>query len=217
MHLGLSSISASQGLGKQILSAFALSGAHGAVLDLSLNSSKNSIEKIKTEVRDAGLPPPKLRAYECDTSSEEAVKSTFAQIVKDFGKVDIVCTNAGITGGAPAENYGLEDWKKMFEVNVHGSFLVARDAGKHMLEKDIKGSIIMVSSMSGSIVNQPQKQSAYNAVRQPDLPFSRAAIDADRILVQGGRDPNDEVVCGGMGSPWHPRQYALAGLYPNPC
>jgi sorbose reductase len=101
------------------------------------------------------------------------VKSTFAQVVKDFGKVDIVCTNAGITGGAPAENYGLDDWKKMFEVNVNGSFLVARDAGKYMLEKDIKGSIIMVSSRSGSIVNQPQKQSAYNAVRQPELPLSQ--------------------------------------------
>lgn len=142
------------------------------------------------------------------------MKSTFAQVVKDFGKVDIVCTNAGITGGAPAENYGLDDWKKMFEVNVNGSFLVARDAGKYMLEKDIKGSIIMVSSMSGSIVNQPQEQSAYNAVRHPELPISRAA-HADESVVQGGRDPNDEVVCRGMGSSWHPYQYTLAGLYPN--
>jgi sorbose reductase len=105
-----------------------------------------------------------LRGYECDTSLEEAVKNTFAQICQDFGKVDIVCANAGITGGYPAESYGLEDWKKMFDVNVHGTFLVAREAGKHMLEKDIKGSIIMVSSISGAIVNRPQKQSAYNAV-----------------------------------------------------
>src|SRR5438105_89593 len=104
MYLALKSTSASQGLGQQILAAFALSGARGAVLDLSLESSKTSIEKIKSEVQEADLPPPELRAYECDTSSEEDVKDTFGQIVEDFGKVDVVCTNAGITGGDAAEN-----------------------------------------------------------------------------------------------------------------
>jgi len=96
------------------------------------------------------------------------VKNTFTQLAKHFGRVDIVCTNAGITSG-PAESYGLEDWKEMFDVNVHGTFLVAREAGKHMLEQDIKGSIIMVSSMSGIIVNRAEKQSASNAVSDSTL------------------------------------------------
>lgn len=52
----------------------------------------------------------------------------------------------------------------MLDVNVNGTFLFARAAGKHMIDQKIKGSIIMVSSMSGSIVNKPQKQSAYNVV-----------------------------------------------------
>jgi sorbose reductase len=47
-------------------------------------------------------------------------------------------------------------------VNVNGTFLFARAAGKHMIDLKIKGNIIMVTSMSGSIVNRPQKQSAYN-------------------------------------------------------
>jgi sorbose reductase len=161
---GINCFRASQGLGQQILTSFALSGARGAAIDLSLESSKNSIEAIKKEVQDAGLPSPDLRGYECDTSCEKKVKETFRQIVKDFGKVDIVCTNAGIVGGSAAESYGLEDWKKIFDVNVHGAFLVAKESGRHMLEMQIKGSIIMVSSMSGVIVNRPQKQSAYNAV-----------------------------------------------------
>jgi len=75
-----------------------------------------------------------------------------------------MCTNAGITGGEAAETYDFNNWKKMMDVNVMGTFLFAREAGKHMIERNIKGSIIMVSSMSGTIVNRPQKQSAYNTV-----------------------------------------------------
>ncbi|KAF1966667.1 sorbose reductase SOU1 [Bimuria novae-zelandiae CBS 107.79] len=154
---------ASLGLGQQILAAFALSGAHGAVVDLKESSAKESIETIQKEVKQADLPEPKMRGYECDTSSEEAVKSTWDKIVKDFGKVDILVTNAGITGGAPAEDYPFEDFKSMISVNLHGTFLFARAAGKYMIDNGVKGKILMVSSMSGSIVNRPQKQAAYNA------------------------------------------------------
>jgi sorbose reductase len=88
-------------------------------------------------------------------------------IVEDLGKVDVGCANAGINGGDHAEKYGLKDWRKMLDVNVHGTFLVAREAGEHMLERYIRGSFIMVSSTSGIVLNRPQKQSAYNAVSAP--------------------------------------------------
>lgn len=120
---------------------------------------------MEAEVKQAGLPPADLRPYECNTADEEAVNKTFARIVKDFGRVDVLCANAGITGGAPAEDYPFDQWKQMLDVNVNGTFLFARSAGKHMIENSIRGSIIMVSSMSGRIVNRPQKQSAYNSVR----------------------------------------------------
>jgi sorbose reductase len=105
-----------------------------------------------------------MHGYECDTSSEEGVKSTWDKIIKDFGKVDILVTNAGITGGAPAEDYPFDEFKQMIDVNLNGTFLFCRTAGKWMIENGVKGNILMVSSMSGSIVNRPQKQSAYNAV-----------------------------------------------------
>ncbi|KAJ4319184.1 hypothetical protein N0V94_004057 [Neodidymelliopsis sp. IMI 364377] len=132
--------SASQGLGQQILAAFTLSGAHGAVVDLTQASAEKSVQTLIKEAKSHGLPEPKLHAYECDTSSEEVVKSTWEKIVNEFGKVDILVTNAGITGGAPAEDYPYEDFKRMIDVNLTGTFLFARTAGKW-----------------------PQKQSAYNA------------------------------------------------------
>ena len=73
-------------------------------------------------------------------------------------------TNAGITDGSPAEDYPFDKWKQILDVNVNGTFLFARDAEKLFLQNDVKGCILMVSSMSGSILNVPQKQIAYNTV-----------------------------------------------------
>ena len=155
--------SASQGLGQQILAAFALSGAHGAIVDLDQEGADKSAKALIEEAKTHGLPPPKVHGYECDTSSEEGVKSTWDKIVKDFGTVDILVTNAGITGGAPAEDYPFEDFKRMIDVNLTGTFLFSRTAGKWWIENKVDGRILIISSMSGSIVNRPQKQSAYNA------------------------------------------------------
>lgn len=122
--------SASQGLGQQILAAFALSGAHGAIVDLKQEGADRSASALVEEAKNQGLPPPKVHGYECDTSSEEGVKSAWEKIVKDFGTVDILVTNAGITGGAPAEDYPFEDFKRMIDVNLTGTFLFSRTAGK---------------------------------------------------------------------------------------
>jgi sorbose reductase len=132
-------------------------------VDLSQDSANKSCESLIKQAKDAGLPAPKVHSYECDTSSEEGVKSTWDRIVKEFGKVDILVTNAGITGGAPAEDYDYAAFKKMIDVNLQGTFLFAREAGKWWIENKVDGRILIVSSMSGSIVNRPQKQSAYNA------------------------------------------------------
>jgi sorbose reductase len=155
--------SASQGLGQQILAAFALSGAHGAIVDLKQDGADKSAAALKEEAKSHGLPEPKVQGYECDTSAEEGVKSTWEKIVKDFGTVDILVTNAGITGGAPAEDYPFQDFKRMIDVNLTGTFLFSRTAGKWWIDNKVEGKILIVSSMSGSIVNRPQKQSAYNA------------------------------------------------------
>ncbi|CAI6339472.1 unnamed protein product [Periconia digitata] len=157
------SFNASQGLGQQILAAFALSGAHGAVVDLKQYSADQSVKSLQREVTSAKLPPAKLHGYECDTSSEESVKFTWSRIVSGFGTVNILVTNAGITGGAPAEDYPFEDFKQMIDVNLSGTFLFAGQAVKWMIDSGVKGRILMVSSMSRTIVNRPQKQAAYNA------------------------------------------------------
>lgn len=112
--------------------------------------------------------------------------------MQDFGKVYVLVTNAGITGGSPTEDYPFEDWGKMLEVNINGTILFAREAGKYMIEQGTKGAIIMVSSMSGRIVNRPQKQSAYSTLGLLHLVLSNGknidgAINNEDTMASDGR------------------------------
>ena len=159
---------AARGLGKEFLTAFALSGARGACVDLSLQGGKDSIKHINEHIASQSLTAsssaPDLRAYACNVTSESQVQDTWASIVSDLGNVDCVVTAAGIVENFEAENYDYERWRRMFDINLNGSFLFAREAGRHWIEREIKGNLILVSSMSSLICVRPQKQAAYNAV-----------------------------------------------------
>ncbi|CZR58452.1 related to D-arabinitol 2-dehydrogenase [Phialocephala subalpina] len=157
---------AARGLGKEFLTAFAKSGARGACIDLSLEEGKASVKHITEHISSQSSTEnckPELRAYACDVTSEDQVKDTWGTIVKDFGKVDVVVTAAGIVENFEAENYAYDRWKKMIDINLNGSFLFAKEAGKYWIEQEIRGNLILVSSMSAKICVRPQKQAAYNA------------------------------------------------------
>ncbi|CRG91285.1 Serine-rich adhesin for platelets [Talaromyces islandicus] len=157
---------AGRGLGKEFLTAFALSGAKGACIDLSLPSATSSIDHITKHIQTEHpqVSTPTLKPYACDVTSESQVERTISSIVSDFGQIDVLVTAAGIVDNVPAEEYSYERWRKMLDINLDGTFLCAREVGKHMMEKKIKGgSIILVGSICGSVCVKPQKQSAYNA------------------------------------------------------
>ena len=156
---------AGRGLGKEFLTAFALSGARGACVDLSLDASHKSIKHISEHVQRTTTTShtPDLKAYGCDVTSEEQVKDTWQSIVKDLGKVDVVVTAAGIVENFAAEDYPYDRWQKMMAVNLNGSFLFAKQAGKYWIDNEMKGNLILVSSMSSIVCVRPQKQAAYNA------------------------------------------------------
>jgi len=156
---------AGRGLGKEFLTAFALSGARGACVDMSLERGRDSIKHIQQHIsQKCPDVSSDLRAYACDVTSEKQVQETWGSIIRDFGKIDVVVTAAGIVENFEAENYPYDRWNKMMDVNLNGSFLFAREAGKYWIDHKMKGNLILVSSMSSMICVRPQKQAAYNAV-----------------------------------------------------
>ncbi|KAI9858281.1 MAG: hypothetical protein M1813_007555 [Trichoglossum hirsutum] len=141
---------------------------NSACVDLNLDSAQDACSHIHNTVShhlsttSSQDTVPHLSAYACDVTSEDLVQQTFSSIIHDFGGIDVLVTAAGIVDNVAAEEYGFERWKMMLDVNLNGTFLCAREAGRHMLREGKGGSIVLVGSMSAFICVRPQKQAAYN-------------------------------------------------------
>jgi NAD(P)-dependent dehydrogenase (short-subunit alcohol dehydrogenase family) len=143
------------GLGKAMATALAEAGSDIVLAATNLERT----EKTAVELRKLGR---KVIAVACDVSKEADCDRLVAIAMAEFGKIDVLVNNAGISIHAPAEDMTYDQWMQVINVNLTGVFLMARNVGREMIKRQ-KGSIINISSISGIIANTPQGQSAYNA------------------------------------------------------
>ena len=108
---------------------------------------------------------PNITAHYCDVASPDSVNKALGEIISQHGKVDHLVTSAGFTENYDAIVYPFERMKKLWGVNVDGTYLFATGVAKHLMERKAPGSIVMIGSMSGAIVNVPQPQAPYNAAK----------------------------------------------------
>lgn len=137
------------GLGKNIAEVYAEYGANIAVCSRKLANCQETAEDLK---RRFGI---KAKAYECDVSNEQQVEKTVAEVLQDFGAIDILVNNSGATWGEFAENMPLEAWQKVINVNVTGTFLMSKAVGKHMIGNGY-GKIINIGSTAGLKAESPE-------------------------------------------------------------
>ncbi|KDN37043.1 hypothetical protein RSAG8_10396, partial [Rhizoctonia solani AG-8 WAC10335] len=158
---------AARGLGNLFARTFVESGCTKIVLmDLKQEDAQKAADDlVEWFVEHGDIQRGKITAIGigCDVGNEDSVKAGFAEVVNRFGKVDSVVASAGIVENYSAFDYPAHRIRLLYDVNVHGAFFCAREAAKHMIEQGIKGSIVLVSSMSANIVNVPQPQTPYNS------------------------------------------------------
>ncbi|MFJ7640197.1 glucose-1-dehydrogenase [Peribacillus sp. NPDC097264] len=136
---------AATGLGKAMAERF---GKEKARVVLNYHSEENDYKEIIQTIEASG---GKAAAIQGDVTKEEDVKKLIQFAVDTFGTIDIMINNAGIENEVPSEKLTLEDWQKVIDVNLTGMFLASRDAISYMLEHDIKGNIINMSSVHDRI------------------------------------------------------------------
>ena len=134
---------ASSGIGESTAFIFAKNG-----YDLALNYFKGyeRIQKIKEQIESAYSVSVLL--LEGDVSKEENVKRIVDETIKEFGQIDVLINNAGISIDTELEDKSVEDFKRIVDVNLIGPFLMSKYIGPYMLERK-KGSIVNVSSTNG--------------------------------------------------------------------
>jgi NAD(P)-dependent dehydrogenase (short-subunit alcohol dehydrogenase family) len=135
---------ASSGIGQAIARRYAREGATVFIADVNVTGG----EETAAGIRDAGDRAIFVR---CDVADPEQVQATLDQAAQDSGRLDIVVNNAGISsGGQPAGDTAIEDFRRVIDVNLMGPFYGAKFAIPH-LRRVGGGSIIIVSSVYGVI------------------------------------------------------------------
>lgn len=108
---------------------------------------------------------PKVTSHYADVSDPDSVNAAIAEVIKDHGKIDHLVTSAGFTENFDAIAYPFDRVKKLWGVNVDGTYLFATGVARHLMERKAQGSMVMIGSMSGAVVNVPQPQAPYNAAK----------------------------------------------------
>ncbi|NLL78112.1 MAG: SDR family oxidoreductase [Clostridiales bacterium] len=154
-----------RGIGQVVAGGLAKAGAEVVVLGRS-----GADETINSITKDGG----KAYFIACDVTKEEQVDAALAEIMRRSGSIDIVFNNAGICMHQSTFEATIEEFRQVVDCNLTGEFIVCRAAGKIMIDNHIKGSIINMASMSGSIVNIPQWQCSYNASKAAVIHMTRS-------------------------------------------
>ncbi|KAK4453496.1 D-arabinitol dehydrogenase [Podospora aff. communis PSN243] len=157
-----------RGLGLVMGQGMVISGAELAIVDLNKEEAEKQakliVEAFQKEHPNA-KNLPKVTAHYADVSDPESVDSCVAEIIGAHGKIDNLVTSAGFTENFEAINYPIDRMRKLWGVNVDGTYLFATAVAKHLMDRGSKGSMVFIGSMSGSIVNVPQPQAPYNAAK----------------------------------------------------
>ena len=86
-----------------------------------------------------------------------------AEILNSHGKIDNLVTSAGFCENLEAISYPVDRIKKLWDVNVNGTYFFATAVARHLIARQAPGSMVFIGSMSGNVVNVPQPQAPYNA------------------------------------------------------
>jgi gluconate 5-dehydrogenase len=154
------------GLGRQMAEALAEMGA-----DIVLCARKKErCQQAAEELQRLGV---KTLALACDVKDPASIQEVVDRALAEFGRIDVLVNNAGVSWGAPVEEMTLEQWNKVIETNLTGTFLCSQAVGKAMIGQR-RGNIINIASVAG-LGGSPAKLQAigYSASKGGVITFTK--------------------------------------------
>ncbi|WP_298519067.1 3-oxoacyl-[acyl-carrier-protein] reductase [uncultured Kordia sp.] len=175
---------ASRGIGKGIAQIFA---AHGANVAFTYSSSVEAANELEKELNGLGI---KAKGYQSNAANFQQAQDLAAEVLKEFGSIDVLINNAGITKDNLLMRISEEDFDKVIEVNLKSVFNMTKAVQRTML-KQRKGSIINMSSVVG--VKGNAGQTNYAASKAGIIGFSKSVA-----LELGSRNIRSNVIAPGF-------------------
>jgi NAD(P)-dependent dehydrogenase (short-subunit alcohol dehydrogenase family) len=135
--------------------------------------AENNPDSAQAAIRELESLGAEALFVSTDVRITASIDAMVDRVCSALGGIDVLVNNAGIAKSTPAQETTDDEWREMFEVNVTGVFRCCRSVGRRMLERG-RGAIVNVASMSGSIVNKPQPQVAYNASKAAVIQLTKS-------------------------------------------
>jgi NAD(P)-dependent dehydrogenase (short-subunit alcohol dehydrogenase family) len=155
-----------QGIGRAYAHALGEAGAAVAVVDLIAERA----EAVAHELAQKGIDAIALTT---DVTDEEQVQQMVGAVVNKWGKLTVGVNNAGIGLWQGSETMTLEQWRQVIDLDLTAVWLCAKYEAQVMLGAGY-GKIVNTASISGTIVNFPQHQAAYNAAKAGVIHLSKS-------------------------------------------
>lgn len=132
---------AARGLGRASAEALSAEGARVVIADVLHDQA----EKTAAEIGNGAV------GLKCDVSVPADIEALFDKVERDIGTAEILVNNAGIAISGDFLSANLDDFRKVIDINLIGTFLATQRAAKAMVAKGIKGSIVNMSSINAVV------------------------------------------------------------------
>ena len=155
-----------RGIGLKMAEGLAEVGANVVLCSRKIENCQKAAQNLaKLEV--------KTLAMACDARSSAEIQAVVDGTLKEFGRLDILVNNSGITWGSTPEDYSLEGWEKVMGTNMTGAFLFSQIAGRVMIRQK-GGTIINIASVMGVIgIQEGADAIAYSASKGALITFTK--------------------------------------------
>jgi rhamnulose-1-phosphate aldolase/alcohol dehydrogenase len=202
---------AAGGIGSAICRRLARDGAHIVATDIDIAGAQRLAEELNKE-----FGVGRARAVVMNVTSESEVKAAFDEAARAFGGLDIIVNNAGLASSAPITETSLELWNKNISVLATGYFLVAREAFRLLIQQNIWGNLVFVSSKNGLVAGK--NVAAYSTAKAAETHLARClAEEGGQFGIRVNTVNPDAVLTGSRiwDSTWRQERAATYGVAPD--
>ena len=186
-------------------------GAQTVKLFSSLGAKVIAAARREDRLQDLANQYPNVMAVKCDVGVEADCKNLVDTIINEYGKIDILINNAGISDPIPALEEDLDLFKRVIQIDLISCFHLAQLCAQHMETQESGGAIVNVASIHGFVGSSPNNQPGYtaakggliNLTRELALEWARHGIRVNAIAPGYiSTELTDEMIAGESGRKW---------------
>ncbi|MGB1488792.1 MAG: SDR family NAD(P)-dependent oxidoreductase [Acidimicrobiales bacterium] len=186
-------------------------GAQTVKLFSSLGAKVIAAARREDRLQDLANQYPDVMAVRCDVGVEADCKNLVDTVINEYGKIDILINNAGISDPIPALEEDLDLFKRVIQIDLISCFHLAQLCAQHMETQESGGAIVNVASIHGFVGSSPNNQPGYtaakggliNLTRELALEWARHGIRVNAIAPGYiTTELTDEMIAGESGRKW---------------